>query len=135
MNDDQKRGLQKWQLGLGAAAILAVVGVGIYFLAANPVRAQVVRDLLIILLALEVLAVGVLLGVLTWQIYRLIHTLQEEILPILRSSQEAANTVKGTAAFVGDHVVRPIAKASGYLAGLREAAMVLTGHPRDGRSS
>ncbi|MCS7220413.1 MAG: hypothetical protein RML36_00945 [Anaerolineae bacterium] len=135
MNGERKRGLQKWQLGLGVAIALAMVGVGIYFLAANPVRAQVVRDLLIILLALEVLAVGMLLGVLAWQIYCLVRTLQEEVLPILKSSQEAANTVKGTAAFVGDHVIRPIAKASGYLAGLREAAMVLTGRSRNGRSS
>lgn len=133
MNGDGKRGLQKWQLGLGAGVVLTMLGMGVYFLAINPLRAQVVRDLLIILIALEVLAVGVLLGVFTWQVYRLVRTLQEEILPILRSSQEAANTVKGTAVFVGDHVVRPIAKASGYLAGLREAAAVLTGLSRDGR--
>ncbi len=133
MNGDGKRGLLKWQLGLGAGVVLVMLGVGGYFLAVNPLRAQVVRDLLIILIALEVLAVGALLGVFTWQVYRLVRTLQEEILPILRSSQEAANTVKGTAAFVGDHVVRPIAKASGYLAGLREAAAVLTGLSRDGR--
>jgi hypothetical protein len=135
MNGDRKQGLLKWQFGVGAAVALGMVGAGIYFLAANPVRAQVVRDLLIILLALEVLAVGILLGILAWQLYGLARTLQEELLPILRSSQEAANTVKGTATFVGDHVVRPIAKASGYLAGLREAAAVLISRSRDGKSS
>lgn len=135
MNGDRKRSLQKWQIGLGVAVVLVILGAVTYFLAANPMRAQVVRDLFIILIALEVLAVGVLLGVLAWQMYQLVRMLQEEILPILRSSQEAANTVKGTAAFVGDHVVRPIAKASGYLAGLRGAAAVLTGRSRDGKSS
>ena len=84
------------------------------------------RDLFIIFIALEVLIVGALLSILIWQIYRLIRMLQEEIVPVLRSTQEAANTVKGTASFVGEHVVSPVAKASGYLAGLREAVSVAT---------
>lgn len=126
MDGASKQGIQKWQIGLAVALVLVLVGGVIYFLASNPVRAQVVRDLFIIFIALEVLIVGALLSILIWQIYRLIRTLQEEIVPVLRSTQEAANTVKGTASFVGEHVVSPVAKASGYLAGLREAASVLT---------
>ena len=126
MDGASKQGIQRWQIGLAVALVLVLVGGVIYFLASNPVRAQVVRDLFIIFIALEVLIVGALLSILIWQIYRLIRMLQEEIVPVLRSTQEAANTVKGTASFVGEHVVSPVAKASGYLAGLREATAVLT---------
>ncbi len=126
MDGASKQGIQKWQIGLAVALVLVLVGGVIYFLASNPVRAQVVRDLFIIFIALEVLIVGALLSILIWQIYRLIRMLREEIVPVLRSTQEAANTVKGTASFVGEHVVSPVAKASGYLVGLREAASVLT---------
>ncbi|HEY64166.1 MAG TPA: hypothetical protein G4O02_06300 [Caldilineae bacterium] len=132
MNGETRQGIRKWQIVLAIIVILALIGLAIYALVTKPQRAQVVRDLFIIFIAVEVLAVGVLLGVLIWQIYRLLRTLQEEILPILHSTQEAANTVKGTASFVGEHVASPIAKASGYLAGLREAAAVLAGRTRDG---
>jgi len=135
MDDNTQQGPRKWQIGLGVAVGLVLVGLAIYFLATNPVRAQIVRDLFIIFIAVEVLAVGVLLGILTWQIYQLVRMLQEEILPILKSTREAASTVKGTASFVGAHVVSPIAKASGYIAGLREAIAVLAGHSRDGGAS
>jgi 4-amino-4-deoxy-L-arabinose transferase-like glycosyltransferase len=132
MDDNTRQGPRKWQLGLGVVIVLVLIGLAIYSLAINPMRAQVVRDLFIIFIAVEVLAVGVLLGILTWQIYQLVRMLQEEILPILKSTQEAASTVKGTASFVGEHVVSPIARASGYVAGLREAIAVLAGRSRDG---
>ncbi len=134
MNEQKaQQGTRRWQIWLGVAVVLLLVGLAVYFLASNPVRAQVVRDLFIILIAVEVLAVGVLLSILIWQIYQLVQMLREEILPILESTQEAASTVKGTASFVGEHVVSPIAKASGYLAGLREAAAVLAGRSQDGK--
>ncbi len=136
MNEERARqGIRRWQIGLAALAGLALVGFIVYLLASDPVRAQVVRDLFIILIAVEVLAVGVLLSILIWQLYRLVQMLREEVLPILESTQEAANTMKGTASFVGEHVVSPIVKASGYWAGLREAAAVLAGRSRDGRRS
>ncbi len=132
MNGETRQGIRKWQIGLIAAIILALIGLAVYALAVKPVRAQVVRDLFIIFISIEVLAVGVLLSILIWQIYQLIRTLQEEVLPILRSTQDAADTVKETASFVSERVVSPIAKASGYIAGLREAAATLAGRSRDG---
>jgi hypothetical protein len=132
MDSEETQGIQKWQIGLAVAILLALIGGTIYFLVSVPARAQVVRDLFIIFIALEVFAVGALLSVLIWQIYLLVRMLQEEIIPILKSTQEAASTVKGTASFVGDHVVSPINKASGYMAGLREAVSVLTHRNRGG---
>ena len=46
-----------------------------------------VRDLSIIILALESLVVGVLLGVLIVQVTRLIRMLADEVMPILYSSR------------------------------------------------
>ncbi|MCD6290759.1 MAG: hypothetical protein J7M34_09685 [Anaerolineae bacterium] len=125
MNNEGKQGIRKWQAGLAIAIILVLIGLAIYALAVNPVRAQIVRDLFIIFIAIEVLAVGVLLSVLIWQVYQLVRMLREEVLPILESGQEAADTVRATTSFIGEHIVSPIAKASGYIAGLREAATTL----------
>jgi ABC-type sulfate transport system permease subunit len=60
MDGASKQGIQRWQIGLAVALVLVLVGGVIYFLASNPVRAQVVRDLFIIFIALAVLIVGVL---------------------------------------------------------------------------
>ena len=92
-----------------------------------------VRDLSIIILALESLVVGVLLSVLIVQVTRLIRMLRDEVMPILYSTQETLGTVRGTATFVSDRVVQPVVKMSSYTAGVRQAVSVLFGR-NNGRS-
>ncbi len=92
-----------------------------------------VRDLSIIILALESLVVGVLLSILIVQVTRLIRMLRDEVMPILYSTQETLGTVRGTTTFVSDRVVQPVVKLSSYTAGVRQAMSVLFGRT-DGRS-
>jgi hypothetical protein len=86
-----------------------------------------VRDLSIIILALESLVVGVLLSILIVQVTRLIRMLRDEVMPILYSTQETLGTVRGTTTFVSDRVVQPVVKLSSYSAGVRQAVHVLFG--------
>jgi hypothetical protein len=86
-----------------------------------------VRDLSIIILALESLVVGVLLGVLIVQVTRLVRLLRDEVMPILYSTQETLGTIRGTTTFVSDRVVQPVVKVSSYTAGVRQAVNVLFG--------
>ena len=86
-----------------------------------------VRDLSIIILALESLVVGVLLSVLIVQVTRLIRMLRDEVMPILYSTQETLGTIRGTTTFVSDRVVQPVVKVSSYTAGVRQAVSVLFG--------
>ena len=86
-----------------------------------------VRDLSIIILALESLVVGVLLSILIVQVTRLIRMLRDEVMPILYSTQETLGTVRGTTTFVSDRVVQPVVKLSSYTAGVRQAVSVLFG--------
>jgi hypothetical protein len=92
-----------------------------------------VRDLSIIILALESIVVGVLLGVLIVQVTKLIRMLRDEIMPILYSTQETLNTMRGTTTFISDRVVQPVVKVSSYTAGMRQAISVLFGRT-DGRT-
>jgi hypothetical protein len=92
-----------------------------------------VRDLSIIILALESLVVGVLLSILIVQVTRLIRMLRDEVMPILYSTQETLGTVRGTTTFVSDRVVQPVVKLSSYSAGVRQAVHVLFGRS-NGRS-
>lgn len=93
------------------------------------------RDISIIILALASLAVMVLLAVLIFQTIRLTKMLREEILPMLQATQETLGTVRGTATFMGDHVVQPVVKASSYAHGVRSALRALfSGQPADRRN-
>ena len=71
-----------------------------------------VRDLAIILLAMQALIVNILLGILIWQIWRMIKMVQTEVKPIIEDTQETVNTVRGTAGFVSENVVDPVVRAN-----------------------
>lgn len=90
----------------------------------------VARDIAIIILAVESIVIGVLLGLLVIQVIRLVKLLREEVLPILNSTQETVSTVRGTATFVSDHLVQPVVKVSSYAAGARKAMSALLGRSR-----
>lgn len=83
------------------------------------------RDIAIVLLALESIIIGIILLVLVIQVVRLVRLLRDEILPIVKSTQETVGTVRGTANFMSDHLVQPVVKASSYAAGVRQAAATL----------
>jgi hypothetical protein len=78
-----------------------------------------IRDVFIIVVALETLVIGVALVVLIVQLASLINLLQNEVRPILNATSEAVNTLRGTAEFLGENVVEPVIKLNGYLAGLK----------------
>jgi hypothetical protein len=90
------------------------------------------RDLSIVIVALEVIVINIMLVALIIQITRLTRLLREEVLPILYSTQETVSTVRGTATFVGDRVVQPVVKISSFSAGLRGSVASLFRGP--GRS-
>ena len=93
-----------------------------------------IRDIAIILLALQTLIVNILLGVLIWQIYRMVRMLQNEIKPIIEDTQETLGTVRGTANFVGESVVDPVVRSTRATAGFRATLRSLTAEldPRRG---
>lgn len=71
-----------------------------------------VRDIAIIIIALQTIVIGVLLGVLIWQIWRLVKIVQTEVMPIIEDTQATVNTVRGTATFVSNNVVDPVIKTN-----------------------
>jgi hypothetical protein len=88
--------------------------------------AATIRDIAIIIIALQSIIIGLLLGVLVWQIWRLIKMVQTEIKPILTDAQETVSTVRGTTAFMSDTVVDPVVKTSRTLVGIRRTVQSLT---------
>lgn len=85
----------------------------------NPGTAALVRDIFIIFLGLVSLLVMVALTILMIQLAVLINLLQNEIKPILQSTTDTVNTLRGTTTFISNNMVEPIMKMNEYLAGLR----------------
>lgn len=81
----------------------------------------VVRDVAILLLALESLVLGILLAVMLIQLLKLVRLLREEIEPILDSANDTAKTVHGTTGLVTRTIIEPVIKVSSYAAGARQA--------------
>ena len=110
--------------------ILALLGVAIYFLLQPATPTDKIRDVFIIVVALESLVIGVALIVLIIQLASLINLLQNEIRPILNATSETVNTLRGTAEFLGENVVEPVVKLNGYLAGLKRMLELLGIKPK-----
>jgi hypothetical protein len=82
--------------------------------------------LAIIIIAMQSIVINIFLAILIWQIYRLVKMTEMEIKPIVKDTQETANTVRGTAGFVSENVVDPVIRASSTVAGYRRAFRSLT---------
>jgi len=103
---------------IGAVILLALLGVAIFFLLQPATPTDKIRDVFIIVVALESLVIGVALIILVVQLASLINLLQNEVRPILKATSDTVNNLRGTAEFLGENVVEPVVKLNGYLAGL-----------------
>jgi heme/copper-type cytochrome/quinol oxidase subunit 2 len=103
---------------VGVIILLGLLGVAIYFLLQPATPTDKIRDVFIIVVALESLVIGVALIVLTVQLASLINLLQNEVRPILKATTDTVNNLRGTAEFLGENVVEPVIKLNSYLAGL-----------------
>jgi len=107
-------------IGAIIGLIIVVIGIvaAVYWMSQNAAATSVIRDIFIIFLAVETLFIGLALSVLMIQLARLTNLLQHEIKPILESTNETVNTVRGTAIFVSENIVDPVVKLNGYVAAL-----------------
>lgn len=97
--------------------IVALIVMATVFLLKAPegTTAQI-RDVFIIFMALESLVIGVALVVLIVQLSTLINLLQNEIRPIINSTNETVNTLKGTTKFISEHLTEPVIKINQFMA-------------------
>lgn len=108
-----------------AAVVLAATGLGVWFLLQPTTDTARIRDVFIIFLALQSVLMGVALIVLIIQVARLIVLLQNEIKPILDSTNETVSSLRGTTIFLSDNLVEPVIKMNEYLAGVSQLIAVL----------
>lgn len=105
---------------IGIIVVIALIVLAAIFLLSAPEETTAkIRDVFIIFMALESLVIGVALVVLIVQLSTLINLLQNEIRPIINSTNETVNTLKGTAKFISDHLAEPVIKINQFMAQIR----------------
>jgi hypothetical protein len=114
-------------VGAIALALLLLVGllVAISFMVGNPATTETLRDVAIILLALEGFLIGLALIILIIQLARLTVLLESEVKPILQSTNETINTLRGTTTFLSDNLATPVIRANSAFSAVRRAIQLL----------
>ena len=103
------------------AVVLIAIIAGIVVLSfKEPGTVTKVRDLFIILMALMLFVIGLALVVLIVQIADLTNLLKNEVKPILNSTTDTVNTLKGTVRFMSDNLTEPVIKLNESLAGMKK---------------
>jgi hypothetical protein len=123
-----------WQIVLGIILGLLLTGLffaGVIWLANNHAGSiEAMRDILIIVLALEFCLFGIVLIMLLIMVIRLVTMLEFEIKPILEKTNETVGTIRGTTTFVSQKVVKPVTKASAFMRGVGAGYRKLFGDPK-----
>ncbi len=104
---------------LFVVVILVATLVSVYFLLQPTTDTVRIRDVFIIMIAVMTLFMGFVLVILIVQLARLINLLQNEIRPILESTNETTRTLRGTSVFLSEHLVEPVIKMNEYSSGLQ----------------
>ena len=127
---EQKKSISKEEIRKQRLTAVSVTIVGILLLAGfvtalvfllNPNLTREgtvarIRDVFIIVMSLESLLIGAALIILIVQLARLTNLLQNEVKPILDSTNETVNTLRGTTEFLSDNLVEPVMKLNEYIA-------------------
>ncbi len=118
--DTRKRRLGMIGIVLLVVILLGALITGLVFLVSPGLTSietvSRLRDIFIILMALETLLIGLALTVLIIQIARLTNLLENEVKPILDSTNETISNLRGTTKFLSDNLVEPVIKLNEILA-------------------
>jgi nitrate reductase gamma subunit len=111
---------------VAAVVIVALIGVAVFFLLRMPAEDTArIRDIFIIFMALESLLLGIVLIILIVQLAKLTNLMQNEVKPILETTQETISTLRGTTEFMSDNLVQPVIKMNEYLAALGQLVAIV----------
>jgi PDZ domain-containing secreted protein len=115
---------------IGIVIVLVVVVaaflVAVSALVQNPATTETLRDVAIILVALEGMLIGTALIILIVQLARLTALLENELKPMLEMTHETLSTVRGTTTFMSEHITQPVMMTSGVISAVRRALELLS---------
>ena len=112
-------------LSIALVVLIIIVGSFVLLMRAEAGSVAQLRDVFIIFLALVSLLIGFVLVILMIQLARLINLLQNEIKPILESTNETVSNLRGTTTFLSDNLVEPVIRLNETMSGVTQFLAVL----------
>jgi len=123
-SESPKSDVQQRLIIIGAVILLLILITGIVLaviaMVNNPAQTETIRDIVIIFMAVESLLIGLTLVILIVQLARLTALLQNEVKPILDSTNETVNTLRGTTKFLSNNLVTPVMKANSTVSAIKQ---------------
>ena len=127
--DNRKQRLAMFGIILLVIILLGLLITGLVFLISPGLTSietvSRLRDIFIILMALETILIGIALTILIIQIARLTNLLENEVKPILDSTNETISNLRGTTKFLSDNLVEPVIKLNEILAVFQRVTDIL----------
>jgi ABC-type spermidine/putrescine transport system permease subunit II len=122
-------------IGVLLFLLILIIGVvlAVISMVNHPDQTETIRDIVIIFMAVESLIIGLTLIILIIQLAKLTTLLQNEIRPILDSTNETLQTLRGTTTFLSNNLVKPVIKANSTVAAVKQALGII-GIGRSGSS-
>lgn len=111
-------------VGVAAAIIVLLIILSFVWMISAGATGTV-RDVVIILLAIESLALVGLTLYLVVQVTLLVQMMRNELMPLVKSAQETVNSARGTTLFVSKKIVKPTAEVSANVARVTRMFQVL----------
>lgn len=119
-SDTENKKLMFGIIAVVVVLIIVTIAFLVFLLTAPAETTARVRDIFIIFLAIQSLLLGLVMVVLIVQLSQLINLLQNEVKPILDSTNETISNLRGTTEFLSDTLVEPVMKANEYSASARQ---------------
>jgi membrane protein implicated in regulation of membrane protease activity len=104
---------------VGGVIFIALIILIVFLLLQPGVPTEAIKNVFIIFLAVEMLIVGIAVVVLAVQVATLVNLLQNEVRPMLNSTNDTINNLRGTTEFLSENLVEPVIQLNGYLASLK----------------
>ena len=105
---------------VGVIILILIITAAVLLIGSDNATTGRVRDVFIIFMALESIVIGAALVILIVQLATLINLLQNDLKPIIQSTNETVNTLKGTVTFLSDNISEPVIRLNAYLAGFKQ---------------
>ncbi len=118
-NSTSKKKMVFWIIGIVLIVALIVFSVIVLFKSDLETTSRI-RDIFIIFMALQSLIIGVALVILIIQLATLINVLKNEVKPILDTTNETVNNLRGTTVFLGNNLVEPVMRINETMAGFKK---------------
>ena len=101
--------------------VITFMVLAVIVLLRDPAQTETLRDIVIIFLAAESIVFGLALLILIVQVARLTALIENELRPILESTNETLGTLRGTTQFLSRNMVDPVIRVNSSASAIRRA--------------